>query len=126
MILLRSTSTVWLMILFLVYLNNYSNILPYQSLTLTGQQAGQQNYLYTFVLPKGAHTLKADLRNYGGPLGFNIGGSITGNHLLKHGTCKNSFLFANAGPDTIACNPVSALVLHGTTNITGAQIVWSS
>ncbi len=109
-----------------VYVNNYSNTLYYQSFTLTGQQAGQQNYLYTIFLPKGTHRLKADLRNYGGPLGFDISGTISGNHLLKHGSCKNSFLFVDAGSDIRVCNTGASIPLHGTTNITGAPMIWSS
>lgn len=110
----------------LVYLNNYSTILNYQSVTLTGQQAGQQNYLYTFILPKGTHTLKADLRNYGGPLGFDIGGTISGNHLLKHGSCNNTYKFVDAGFDIKICNTGSGIQLQGTTNISGGTINWTS
>ena len=108
-----------------IYVNNFSNTLYYQSVTLTGQQAGQQNFLYTIFLEKGSHRLKADLRNAGGPLGIDISGTISGNHLLKHGSCKTSFLFANAGRDTTACSSSSAIALHGTTNVAGAQIIWT-
>ncbi|HNP97803.1 MAG TPA: DNRLRE domain-containing protein [Bacteroidia bacterium] len=109
----------------LVYIDNYAIVFPQGPYN----GYGGLDYHQAYFLTSGVHHLRVDLRNLGGSvMGFDISGTISGNHLLKHGTCNPSFMAADAGPDisicrnecaTIGAAPVSGMTAYNWFSLPG-------